>query len=702
MAEEIVFTTKVDTGTSGKNVDKLAKKINAINTNLDELGDTSEAQFKQIKKDIDSGKLSAEQYNKTIENLKTITLQAGRESPIGKQALSEAANLKDRIVDLDNEITRLSQDGKNLQGALQLGGAVAAGYGVAQSSMALFGAESEKLQKTLVKLQGATTLLTSIEQIRVALEKESAAILFIKSTATKTAAIAQGIYTAAINSSNIAMKALRFSMLALPIVAIIAGIAALTAALISFFSETEKAAEMNDKLTASIDRQNESFEKSNRAINRDIENRKKLAAAAGATEEEMTKLELEGLAARENQRKTELSNLQSQIERRRAVRQQAVQEENWELANQIRDQILKDKAKYNQLRELDGQYAIDRQVIELKTQKAITDEQRKAEEERIKQAKEARKKRIEEARKEAELRIELERTITDLMIGNMADSTDRAIMEMKVRHDREREALVEKFGEDEQLIKQLELKQKNERIKFIDEQAQAIDEKQAQLDQKEKDRKDKIQQETFARMEEIQQKQAQNAVDEIARQEEIRKATISAAEQTLGALGALNDIAFAIKSKRLKEGSKEEQKLAKRNFEINKKLQIAQAVMQGVQAVQAAFASGAAVPVVGAILGPLYAGAAGIVAASNIAKIRSQTFQGGGSGSSASVSAPRIPTATGLSPDVDNSGQQSGAALNQGTSTAALTGQANKVFVVDSDIKASLDNTKKIETISSI
>ena len=74
----------------------------------------------------------------------------------------------------------------------------------------------------------------------------------------------------------------------------------------------------------------------------------------------------------------------------------------------------------------------------------------------------------------------------------------------------------------------------------------------------------------------------------------------------------------------------EEEAFAKKKFEIDKKQQIAAAVIQGIQAVLSAFSSGSAIPVVGAVTGPAFAALAAIAAAKNIQAIKSTTYQGGG------------------------------------------------------------------------
>jgi hypothetical protein len=124
----------------------------------------------------------------------------------------------------------------------------------------------------------------------------------------------------------------------------------------------------------------------------------------------------------------------------------------------------------------------------------------------------------------------------------------------------------------------------------------------------------------------------------------VQKGTESAAAG-LNAVQGLSDSLFASKMSGLKKGSAEELAAAKKQFEVNKKLQIAQALIQGVQGVMAAFSSGSAIPVVGAVTGPLFAGMAGIAALANINKIKNSTFSGGGSvAASSGGGSPSIPS----------------------------------------------------------
>ncbi len=184
--------------------------------------------------------------------------------------------------------------------------------------------------------------------------------------------------------------------------------------------------------------------------------------------------------------------------------------------------------------------------------------------------------------------------------------------------------------------------------------------------------------------------------DELKKSKEVAKqkqeAEIQGAVLTVNAVQSISDLVFQIKSNNIKKGSAEELKAAKQQFNINKGLQIAQATIQGIQAVQAAFSSGSAIPVVGAVTGPAFALAAGIASAANIAKIASIKFDGGGSGvdtqqaSFSSISSP-APSISSPAFQSQNNGFNPSGNLT-GASQPAVNGNAGgRVGVLESDIR---------------
>jgi hypothetical protein len=174
-----------------------------------------------------------------------------------------------------------------------------------------------------------------------------------------------------------------------------------------------------------------------------------------------------------------------------------------------------------------------------------------------------------------------------------------------------------------------------------------------------------------------------------ARQEEIQ-AGLNGASQGLTAIQGLSDAIFANKMQKLEKGSVEEEKAARKQFNINKKLQIAQAVIQGIQATMAAYSSGSAIPVVGAVTGPAFAALAAITSLANINKIKNSTFQGGtastagaGGGSSAGgeVSSPQF-----NSNALFSTGGGSTQGITSGSQSQNVATPVIKAVVVESDI----------------
>lgn len=178
-------------------------------------------------------------------------------------------------------------------------------------------------------------------------------------------------------------------------------------------------------------------------------------------------------------------------------------------------------------------------------------------------------------------------------------------------------------------------------------------------------------------------------------QKDVVNAGFEITKTSLESTQALSDIFFANKLSKAKKGSAEETAIAKKQFEVNKALQIAQAVMQGAQAVLAAYASGSAIPIVGAVAGPLYAVAAGLVAIKNIQTIKNAQFGGG---------APPAPDTNAGNVSIPSNGTPNIAPPTSQQPSTTFTGNKNdqfqpvKTFVTETDIRHS---SKRIDTLQS-
>ncbi len=188
----------------------------------------------------------------------------------------------------------------------------------------------------------------------------------------------------------------------------------------------------------------------------------------------------------------------------------------------------------------------------------------------------------------------------------------------------------------------------------------------------------------------------------------LEAATLEIAQTTISTLIALNN-SFAAEELDLSEQKKKAKEnddkaelkrlvaleraneiLRKKAFERNKKLQIAQALIQTFQSANAAFASAAANPAT--ILFPAFPGImAGLAVAAglaNVNNIRKQKFQSSSAGTTPSISLPGLPTG--------NAGEDAPTIGPANTSTL-IGQQPQRVFVTETDITNTQNNVAVIE-----
>ena len=194
----------------------------------------------------------------------------------------QASTLSDTIGDAQAVITLLASDTKNLDAAMQVGGGLVGTFNAATSAMALLGGESEELQQAFLKVQAAMALLQGVQQVMTVLDKRSAANVVIRTAAIKllnkvkgqqavaetattatttTDTVAQTANTAAttastvaIKAKNVAMKILNKTILANPVMWLVAGLAALAAGLMAIVSHSKKAAEAQRNFSGELER----------------------------------------------------------------------------------------------------------------------------------------------------------------------------------------------------------------------------------------------------------------------------------------------------------------------------------------------------------------------------------------------------------------------------------------------------------------
>jgi len=146
-----------------------------------------------------------------------------------KELVAEAGALQDKIGDLDQQVKNFASDTGNVDAALGGLTAVTGGFEAVQGAMALVGSENEDLQKSMLKVQGAMALANGVNQVQIALNKDSALMKGIDSVKTTALTIATSVYTAAVGTSTGALKLFRLALVSTGIGAIVVGIGLLIA-----------------------------------------------------------------------------------------------------------------------------------------------------------------------------------------------------------------------------------------------------------------------------------------------------------------------------------------------------------------------------------------------------------------------------------------------------------------------------------------
>lgn len=230
MAERVIAVKmQIDGGESIKELETISEAIGSIEDELKNLDQesaksTAAESFRELNKIVEENVLSMGDLGMAAEQYKNIAIAAGTKSPIGKKALESAALMEREMNDLNESVSALSERGGAITGALTIGQGAIASFGTFQGIQAALGIENEALEKTFVKLTGVMTALQSIQELQVIWQKRSV----IQAQAQVVWTKAQALWT---NVLTVAQKLLNKAMKNNPVGWLIAGIMLLVGAI---------------------------------------------------------------------------------------------------------------------------------------------------------------------------------------------------------------------------------------------------------------------------------------------------------------------------------------------------------------------------------------------------------------------------------------------------------------------------------------
>lgn len=173
------------------------------------------------------------------------------------------------------------------------------------------------------------------------------------------------------------------------------------------------------------------------------------------------------------------------------------------------------------------------------------------------------------------------------------------------------------------------------------------------------------------------------------------QATLSVLSDVANAIGAVFEMQQQKELKAAEGNAAKQEEIRKKYFEKQKKVQIANAIIQTIQSAISAFASLAPIPVVGPALGAVAAAAALVAGYANVQKIKNTTYEGasggGGGGAGAGAgggNAPQFNAAPSLAaPQIQTGGAQNPSSQIAQT-VASAQNRPVRAYVVSGDISS--------------
>lgn len=580
------------------------------------------------------------------------------------QALKDLGAVKDEIGDLKDEINAFAGADKKIAAVTNLVGGLAGGFQAAQGAAALFGADNEALNETMVKLQATMAITQGIQGLAGMGDSLSAVGNLLKSTTigTKAIAAAQYIWNNAIKAN--------------PIMAIITAIGALVTGIViltrTMGDETEAQEESIKQRKKELELMNETAEK----LKNENKFRLDLAAAQGKSAKELA-------AINEAQSANEIKSIDKRIKQNTKLfleNYALMKERSGEELKQLQDDNSKILAENKKL--ADERLAIQNS---LKIQEAkLNTDANKEKETKDKEAADKKKER-------------------DLAAAEFYRQSEQKFIDYSI------EALSNKFGDAEQLIAKQRIETRIALGYATPQEIEAYNafklkqevDYQTALDTELKrlsDEQNKRREENNAKIQAEFEAEKKRRDDEKAMRKRNAEFAIQSTQEALTTIQSLTD-AFAGKSE-------ESQRKA---FNVKKAASLAQTTIETYLAAQSAFASQVVPgdptsPIRGAI-------AAGLAIASGLARvavIAKTKFEGGGAGATGGGGGGNLGSFSqggGGQPPQGLTAQNTVTQLNPDGSVAGQ-GERNaapmKAYVVESESRAVTERVNKLSNNSKI
>ena len=394
-----------------------------------------------------------------LKNQITQLEAAGKDGSAQFQQLTiAAARLEDQIGDTRERVRVLASDTFKFDAAVGATQALASGFEIAQGAAALFGSESEDLQKVIAKTTAVTAIANGVNELANQITGQGPLKLALYAAGQKAVAVATAISTGAISAFRVALAATGIGLF-------ITGVALLV-------DKLRDAAANQASLNRSLELSKAAAEGSKKAIE-DLRNvqldaltRVRIAngdltqaeadrqQAVGETNKKVTDNINTELAAQ-----TKLIVEKEKLEKRLAVFKDAVEgDATRKIKKDLQDQIANQEAEIKKSQEnITETRKIGAEAVAT-INKAFAREDQKEREDEAKKAAEDRAKAAEEAAKrELEIRNEARKKLAELELQALAtqlDEREKVLAESNIKIQELEQAFIDskfKKGTDEEV-----------------------------------------------------------------------------------------------------------------------------------------------------------------------------------------------------------------------------------------------------------
>jgi hypothetical protein len=291
----------------------------ALNASIDLT--VNKPDFKSMKAEIRELTVAAQQA----------VMQFGEFSPEAQRAEKALAAARDRMDDFNDRVKAVNPD--NFAKINTVVSGVARGFQAAQGAMALFGNQSEELEKTMVKLQGAMALAEGLEGLGAVQQKFMAIAGDIRGGVTKAFQSLGRMSTLALGGIGIVLTLVitNFDSLKKAVMSLIPGLGAMAkfvGGLVQQFTDWVGITSAQDRALAKL---NKTTEKANEQLDREIALLKARGDEVGVFNKQRQKLENDLAQARANYGKnTEKEWGKIILDTKNALAVLAIEEQNFQ------------------------------------------------------------------------------------------------------------------------------------------------------------------------------------------------------------------------------------------------------------------------------------------------------------------------------------------------------------------------------------